>query len=1330
MRICRRAALAALLVSGCSSTPKAPPPEPGEIIGRVEVSADVPASSCLVLLEGTPLAGKCDESGQFDLRHVPAGRWDLRIITDGAATALPAKRIAAGSNPGQVSDLGAVRLAQPGSIGGHVLNPGGELTLAIVAVPELGVVTAPNSNGGFLLPGVAPGIHEVDLVTDAGTVVRKDVNVLPAKVTIGADLDYGQIAPASLTVTGHAARENDVDGKHGGITIELVEDLNGAVIDTQTTADDGSFKLSAKQGTYIVRARDPKLMGGALVPSVVLRGADGVQLTSTLSLPSNDGDLDGDGIPNSSDPDIDGDGVANQVDAFPWDPAETKDTDSDGVGDRSDLRSKGGAGVDSQNATPDTDGDGKLDFEDNCPKVPNPDQKDSDGDGVGDACDNCPTVPNPDQADSVGNGIGDACRFCKANTDCGTGKICQFGQCVDCIDSAQCGDRVCDVSTGKCVDCSPQHTCPSTLKCGATNRCVQCLQTSDCAANNACVQNHCLPQCTSASSCPTGAPFCAQGACVQCRSTADCTNNLWCDGGSCRPQCTSAGDCTGGRVCDATTRTCVLPCSGMCLNGQACSSSVCYNVCDGSRPCAAGQKCNAMGLCVPECTTTADCAGKPFTTCSAGTCVPTGACNFDADCPSSEICVIAAGAGTCSPRPTSVNGAGQYTCAQACDCRMGEACAGGVCVADGTPTVFLAAAPTGTGDGTGPANASGNPALVSSLKSGDRVAIKAGDTVNTAAQLSITTSNVTVAGGYAICAANRWVRDPLQRSTLVNTTNPTSNTITAGTGGLFKIPGTGAAPISGVTLRGLTLQTLDKWTYGYVLVDATFAPGLTLRDLLIQFPDFQEYDGGDNHWGIRCSSCSNIDFEDVATPGFIGSQSETMYFMNLGAASGKILRTKIGPVHQYQFFGIYVSGTTGDLTIDGSQMDVISRPGSSTYSQAQMISVYGPTVGAVTVTNNQLMLPSVAPWYGVVMAGIDNLTLSNNTVTGAGLADNEGNYRYPFEINDSNGTVSSNHVTYSTSPASGFYTFLVQGPRAGLTIDKPTTSGGAASTIYHFTAQNITSGPLVVTNASFSSGTVPNTVIGFNLVNANFSNLDSVIITDASVTLPNYGFGLESQGATVRLERAKLIGQATGYAVNLSNSQLELYDSYLYEGHTSGGGDSGGLLVQSGSTVIGIGNTLDPGGNATSGNSYGIVCDGSSRLRLTSNIVGGGQCAAGNHIAATGPGVSASACFTDAASTFVGNYFWYGVGGTLPQAGDQVMNAAQNGSGNIVDTTSRTGCQLTTVQQPDWHLDPGSACIDKGMTGKRKDGTAITLDVDGMPRTLGAAPDIGCSEAK
>ncbi|RBP28293.1 thrombospondin type 3 repeat-containing protein [Marinobacter pelagius] len=98
--------------------------------------------------------------------------------------------------------------------------------------------------------------------------------------------------------------------------------------------------------------------------------------------------------------DSDGDGVLNGEDNCPLVPnPEQTDLDGDGVGDACDS---------------DIDGDGIDNSLDDCPTDPNnsegcEENADSDGDGIRDIDDNCPTVHNPDQEDSDGDGIGDAC---------------------------------------------------------------------------------------------------------------------------------------------------------------------------------------------------------------------------------------------------------------------------------------------------------------------------------------------------------------------------------------------------------------------------------------------------------------------------------------------------------------------------------------------------------------------------------------------------------------------------------------------------------------------------------------------------------------------------------------------------------------------------------------------------------------------------------------------------------------------------------------------------------------------------------------------------------
>ena len=110
-------------------------------------------------------------------------------------------------------------------------------------------------------------------------------------------------------------------------------------------------------------------------------------------------DTDGDGIGDRTDTDDDGDGVADAVDAFPLDPAETADTDGDGVGDNAD------AFPDDASETSDTDSDGVGDNADAFPDDPG-ETTDTDGDGVGDNGDAFPD-DSSEWADTDGDGVGD-----------------------------------------------------------------------------------------------------------------------------------------------------------------------------------------------------------------------------------------------------------------------------------------------------------------------------------------------------------------------------------------------------------------------------------------------------------------------------------------------------------------------------------------------------------------------------------------------------------------------------------------------------------------------------------------------------------------------------------------------------------------------------------------------------------------------------------------------------------------------------------------------------------------------------------------------------------
>jgi hypothetical protein len=95
--------------------------------------------------------------------------------------------------------------------------------------------------------------------------------------------------------------------------------------------------------------------------------------------PNETVDTDADGVGNNADTDDDGDGVPDVTDKFPLDPTESVDTDGDGIGN---------------NADTDDDNDGVPDAQDAFPLDPT-ESKDSNGNGIGDNADpNSPDTRN------------------------------------------------------------------------------------------------------------------------------------------------------------------------------------------------------------------------------------------------------------------------------------------------------------------------------------------------------------------------------------------------------------------------------------------------------------------------------------------------------------------------------------------------------------------------------------------------------------------------------------------------------------------------------------------------------------------------------------------------------------------------------------------------------------------------------------------------------------------------------------------------------------------------------------------------------------------------
>jgi hypothetical protein len=157
------------------------------------------------------------------------------------------------------------------------------------------------------------------------------------------------------------------------------------------SADDNTAYIAQDNALLIIDASLSSIQVGDRIPAVVTYVSTEAEATAdSFSFKVNDGRL------NSAAAavditillDTDGDGVINEFDAFPLDPAETIDTDSDGIGN---------------NADTDDDGDGVIDEDDALPLDPT---NDSDSDGVSNNLDAFP-LDASETADADSDGVGD-----------------------------------------------------------------------------------------------------------------------------------------------------------------------------------------------------------------------------------------------------------------------------------------------------------------------------------------------------------------------------------------------------------------------------------------------------------------------------------------------------------------------------------------------------------------------------------------------------------------------------------------------------------------------------------------------------------------------------------------------------------------------------------------------------------------------------------------------------------------------------------------------------------------------------------------------------------